>query len=412
MSEKPPKKTLLQKYEIPVEFLDFDYLKTCTEAKTVEKIVKILRSGEEGYYPDLQKFAEDKLKELKPNSKVFRVEEPAVKIHTLDDEKRNEIESDMKSWLNEMKKQDQILKEIKPKENKTEPPIRKSTNGVEKTVPKSQERIKSTDYSKWDKFDADAAVLKIDLDEERQREAVELKNKRNLEKSNLIEVIEDKEVDELSEFERERMSLKFKEKGNEAFKAKDYDEAIREYSESIRFKKNAAAFNNRALVYLKKKEYIRVISDTNECLQIEPQNTKAINRKGLAFLGNEMWTEAYNAFEKVLQIQPENQVAQQELLKLQPKMPSRTAVRMKIEVIEEIKPEEQKKKIIKKTSEKLEINESSHIPKLVQNIVPIEATPFDKLMPPKGDEKPREKLLIPNDAQQNKNNRILIQEIN
>ncbi|KAG5670741.1 hypothetical protein PVAND_000983 [Polypedilum vanderplanki] len=89
MSEKPPKKTLLQKYEIPVEFLDFDYLKTCTEAKTVEKIVKILRSGEEGYYPDLQKFAEDKLKELKPNSKVFRVEEPAVKIQTPMRKKRN-----------------------------------------------------------------------------------------------------------------------------------------------------------------------------------------------------------------------------------------------------------------------------------------------------------------------------------
>jgi tetratricopeptide (TPR) repeat protein len=61
-------------------------------------------------------------------------------------------------------------------------------------------------------------------------------------------VIEDTEVDELSDFERERMSMGFKERGNEAFKAGDYDEAIKEYSQSIRFKRNAAAFNNRALV--------------------------------------------------------------------------------------------------------------------------------------------------------------------
>jgi hypothetical protein len=161
---------------------------------------------------------------------------------------------------------------------------------------------------------------------------------------------------------------------------------------------------------LKQKEFIRVIADTNECLLIEPRNTKALNRKGLAFLGKEMITEAFETFEKVLQIEPENEIAQQELIKLRPKLPTRTPTRMKITEIED----EPKAIKVKNSSEKLEIPESSHIPSLVQNIVPEETTPFDKFMP-KGDEmQPREKLFIPGDAPQQKKsiNRILIEEIN
>jgi sperm-associated antigen 1 len=245
--QKPSKKTLLQKYEIPIEFLDFGYIKTCEDAKLLEKIVKILRSGEEGYYPDLTKFAVEKLKSIKPDSKVLRIEDSQP---FLDHEKRAEIDDEMKAWIQEMKTTDKIAMETKPLA-KPEPPIRTSKVSQENSpenASKEVERIKSTDYAKWDKFDADAAELKIDLDEERQREIVELKNKKNSEKVKLIEEIEDVEVDCLTDFEKDRLSLKFKEKGNECFKAKDYEEAIREYTQSLRVKKSAAAFNNRALI--------------------------------------------------------------------------------------------------------------------------------------------------------------------
>jgi len=240
------KRTLLQKYEIPVEFLDFPYVRKCSDAKTLERIVKILRSGEEGYYPDLMKCAEEKLSQLKPDSKMLRVEEAVVKTESLEDGKRQQLELDMKSWISDMKKQDQLVKEIKPT-NKVEQPIRKAKQ-IQQQQPESTERIKSTDYTKWDKFDADAAELKVDLDEERQRELVETKNLKNLEKIKLIEEIEDAEVDCLSDFEKDHLSLQYKEKGNECFKAKEYDEAIKEYTQSIRIKPTAAAFNNRGLV--------------------------------------------------------------------------------------------------------------------------------------------------------------------
>lgn len=97
MSDKKlHKRTLLQKYDIPVEFLDFGYIKECSDEKLLEKIVNILRSGEEGYYPDLMKCAEEKLLLLKPDSKLFRTEEPAIKNEALDDERRVGIDNDMK----------------------------------------------------------------------------------------------------------------------------------------------------------------------------------------------------------------------------------------------------------------------------------------------------------------------------
>jgi len=41
--EKSRKITLLRKYDIPIDHLDFDYVKSCESAKEIEKILKILR---------------------------------------------------------------------------------------------------------------------------------------------------------------------------------------------------------------------------------------------------------------------------------------------------------------------------------------------------------------------------------
>lgn len=246
-SHKPRKRSLLRKYDIPVEFLDFEYIKKCNDVRMVEKIFKVLRSGEEGFYPDLTKCAEEKLISLQPDSKHLRVETPALTKYSLDSEKREQLDLDMKNWIDDMKVQDQMLKTLEPK-TKPDPPIRKFNKAAEKTgsTLKASDRIKSTDYSKWDKFDADAAELKIDLDEERQRELVDLKNKKNAVR--LIEEVKDDQVDCLTDFERDHLAMSFKNKGNECYKAKDYEEAIKEYTQSLRVRKTAAAFNNRALI--------------------------------------------------------------------------------------------------------------------------------------------------------------------
>lgn len=68
------KRTLLEKYSIPIEHLDFDYLRKCENVRELERIIEILRSGEEGYYPDLTNFAVDKLKEVDPDNRSLRNE--------------------------------------------------------------------------------------------------------------------------------------------------------------------------------------------------------------------------------------------------------------------------------------------------------------------------------------------------
>lgn len=409
--EKPQTRSLLQKYDIPVEFLDFSYIKKCNDAKMIEKIVKILRSGEEGYFPDLTKCSEERLKELKPNSKMFRAEEPMLRKEFLDDEKRIHLDSEMKCWIDEMKKQDDMLKNIQRQENTNEPPIRqgnKNEKNENEVTSDTSKRIKSTDYEKWDKFDADAAELKIDFDEERQREMLESESNQKSQKSKMIEVIESDDF-QMSDFEINRLATQFKDQGNEAFKSKDYDEAIEKYTKSINMKKNAAAFNNRALVYLKQKIYLKVISDTNECLKFEPQNIKALLRKAQAFIGQNLLMQAHDTYEKVLQLDASNEIAQKEILNLKQKMPSKISCRMKIEEIEE---NDEKKVVTKKLlkSEKLDLPDRAHVPELIKNIIVEDPSPFDKFKPFEVQKK--EKLILPSEALHDfKKKNVLIQEL-
>lgn len=80
------RKSLLEKYDIPIGHLDFDYIKSCNDAKQIEKILFILKSGEEGFYPDLTKCAHDKLLQMNPDSKVLREEQPVTRPSMMDKE--------------------------------------------------------------------------------------------------------------------------------------------------------------------------------------------------------------------------------------------------------------------------------------------------------------------------------------
>lgn len=79
MSEKI---SLLEKYSIPIESLDYEYIRECKNIKKLVQILEILRSGEEGFYPDLNKFTESKLMELDPCNRSLTTEIPCKPIDT------------------------------------------------------------------------------------------------------------------------------------------------------------------------------------------------------------------------------------------------------------------------------------------------------------------------------------------
>ncbi|XP_037943334.1 sperm-associated antigen 1-like [Teleopsis dalmanni] len=327
------KRTLLERYGIPLNHLDFEYVKTCTNANEMEKIVQILRSGEEGYYPDLTKSAEEKLRELQPNSKLFNYEEQLRERSALplDEWKR------IYNWNQDIKSTDQMLNElsISDKEEKkfelSFAPIRKGgkifdkqekNDNVETNLKyiNNSKRIKSTDYAQWDKFDAEEEILRMDLDEERNLEEIERKNRYNQStygdhetKFSTIKDVEHKRkqlIESLTELEQQNVAEEIRLRGNECFRVKDYDSAIVEYTRSLEiYKKNPAAFNNRAISYIMSKKYLPAIEDCKSCLALEPNNLKARLRLAQAMFDYGKKRESYDYFQKVLEVDPKEKTA-------------------------------------------------------------------------------------------------------
>ena len=58
-------------YDIPLNHLDYQYISGCNKLKELEKILKVLRSGSEGRYPDLERHCEEKIRSLDPDKCVI-----------------------------------------------------------------------------------------------------------------------------------------------------------------------------------------------------------------------------------------------------------------------------------------------------------------------------------------------------
>lgn len=96
--EKPPKRTLLQKYDIPVQHLDFDYIRASNDGREMEHIYTILKSGQEGHFPDLTQCAKNRLRELNPRSRALRVEAPLLHREAVPKEEWTKISGGLNVW--------------------------------------------------------------------------------------------------------------------------------------------------------------------------------------------------------------------------------------------------------------------------------------------------------------------------
>ncbi|XP_037028931.1 sperm-associated antigen 1 [Bradysia coprophila] len=328
--------SLLKKYDIPINHLDFDYIKSCEDVKEIERIVTILKSGEEGYYPDLTNCALVKLKALKPNSKVLREEAPVLNKRSMNNEEWNHITTSIDDWTESMKKNSEILREETSVDQTSDVfPIRQFSekDSSEKESTKTNiKRIKSCDYAQWDKYDPEVEMLKMDINEEQQQcETVKVKNIKNC--TSIDSAKTQQLADKLSTIEKVDLANKHRIKGNEFYKAADYDEAIREYSLSIQIYHTASAFNNRAITYFKLNNLDMTIADCEQCLRLEPNNVKALQRKAQALSSQSRYREAYDDCTKILSIESNNEWARNKLIEIKPKIPDlppANAFRMKI----------------------------------------------------------------------------------
>lgn len=347
ITRKGRKETLLQKYDMREECLSYEHLEKCSNVKELEKILKVLRSGEEGHYPHLEKATEDKLQKLCPNNHLLRVETHVIRTSSLGPQERQLVTNDMQKWAEEMAAQENQSTSEEPMSTDEVPAVRSTSvckavtekNKVNKsTSPKLKEKpLKKcvpSDYTFWDKFDADEEVLKMDLEEERQAEkkAVEQKQKEEIQRNKMKQNLEEEDSirnriketagcgDRLSQAEREFHSLQEKLKGNEYFQSQDMLKALERYTRSISFLPNVDALNNRAQTYLKLKNYPAALKDSETVLSMDPLNVKAYYRRGSALLELEKYHEALDDFDRALELNPNDKGIQEAIKKTRLKL--------------------------------------------------------------------------------------------
>ncbi|XP_058125778.1 sperm-associated antigen 1 [Anopheles ziemanni] len=340
MSNRPTR--LLEKYDLLLDQLDFEHIRQCNDGRQVENILKVLRSGEEGYFPQLTAFAEERLRVLRPDSKLLRKEVPLATRHTMPEEQWNSLCSQLNRWEDEMKTLSSEIRSVElPDDDGTLPPVRKIIPDADQQPAKQRnasekppaERIRSCDYARWDQYDPETELLKMDLDEERHRELVRANNRKNVEPPKIVEL--PPEV-KLSEQEKQVLAENLRLKGNDFFRAKEFKEAIREYSSSLELLPTATCFNNRAMANIKLHRYKEAIADCDQCLLREPENVKALLRKGQALKSNNNPREAYKVYCEVLRLEPSNSIALSSMAELRrqlPDLPPPNAFRMTIEEV-------------------------------------------------------------------------------
>uniref|UniRef100_A0A8C6XHS2 Sperm associated antigen 1 n=1 Tax=Naja naja TaxID=35670 RepID=A0A8C6XHS2_NAJNA len=236
-------------YQIPIDHLDYKFIEKCTDIKYLEKILKILRSGEEGFFPQLILFCENRIESLAPNSRLLRKEKPVANASNFTTEEWKKINDDLTN------------KAVKTEKKK-------------KNIPR--------DYKEWDKYVGYLLLITW------YREIIILG---------------------MSTKEKTSAAHREKEKGNEAFVTGDYKEAIAYYSRSISAFPTVAAYNNRAQTEIKLQNWQNALRDCEVVLKMEPENIKALMRRSTVYNNLQNFKVAAEDLRKVLHIDPKNAIA-------------------------------------------------------------------------------------------------------
>ncbi|XP_065607771.1 sperm-associated antigen 1 [Cyrtonyx montezumae] len=312
-------------YQIPIGHLEYKFIEKCTDVKHLEKILRVLRSGEEGCYPDLTLFCEKRIEHLAPGSRVLRKDKPAATAADFTAEEWETINGELMSWVAEMNEGDdkpQVLKTGTLHEGQDDlPPIRCSSSSLpafQNEKLQSKQRNKKNiprDYSEWDKFDVEKECSKIDEGTEESNSKARFFRRPNLP---LIE----KKVNTTGMTKKEKVFIatREKEKGNEAFASGDYVEAVTYYTRSISVLPTAAAYNNKAQAEIKLQNWDSALQDCEKVLDMEPGNVKALMRRATVYNQLKNFQAAVKDLYTVLCIEPGNAVAKRSLLEIEKKL--------------------------------------------------------------------------------------------
>lgn len=133
-----------------------------------------------------------------------------------------------------------------------------------------------------------------------------------------------------SRAELEKQAEELKIKGNTAINSKDYENAVKFYSEAIELcidGVNAHVYySNRAAAYCHLNRYQDAVDDCHSSLALSPDYIKAYSRLGLANFFLEHFQDAVDAYERALELEPDNKATQDSLRQAKNKLKKSKAV--------------------------------------------------------------------------------------
>eukprot|EP00448_Togula_jolla_P016607 CAMPEP_0170591856 /NCGR_PEP_ID=MMETSP0224-20130122/12625_1 /TAXON_ID=285029 /ORGANISM="Togula jolla, Strain CCCM 725" /LENGTH=521 /DNA_ID=CAMNT_0010915745 /DNA_START=58 /DNA_END=1624 /DNA_ORIENTATION=+ len=317
--------------DIKLEDIDFESVRECGDKQVLKRYIKLIED-DGSYFKDLLNACRDKLLEVSPKEFYLLYPKGAS------DEEVNEITQELLSWETNVKETDAAIRGSRQKDpdviwdsdaSRVAAPIR----GQEPVLTRlslnnkvAEQRCESENqqprnkyardktamkdyYSAWDQVDVDALEAELEREEKeaeesRKRHFEELREKQTQAQAGTP--IGDLPPD-VPEAHRAYMADTEKEKGNEAFYAKDYDEAEAYYTRSLRFKADdPSTWANRALVRLKLQRPDAALEDCEHGLALNPRHMKALHRKGKALHDLNRFEEAVRCFQLALKESPGN----------------------------------------------------------------------------------------------------------
>ncbi|XP_049401274.1 outer envelope protein 64, mitochondrial [Solanum stenotomum] len=100
-----------------------------------------------------------------------------------------------------------------------------------------------------------------------------------------------------------------KEKGNAAFKGKQWNKAVSYYTEAIKLNDNATYYSNRAAAYLELGCFQQAEEDCTKAISLDKKNVKAYMRRGTARESLLFYKEALQDIRHALVLEPQNKFA-------------------------------------------------------------------------------------------------------
>eukprot|EP00854_Cymbomonas_tetramitiformis_P027859 gene27859-34418_t len=105
-----------------------------------------------------------------------------------------------------------------------------------------------------------------------------------------------------------------KKAGNEAYQRRDYQEAIKLYSQAIAGDdKDKTLYSNRSAAYLSIGRYDDALVDAASCVRVDDAWAKGYFRLGNAYLAQQQWAEAAASFTRGIELAPDSKDMQVKL---------------------------------------------------------------------------------------------------